>query len=151
MPAMRLDSMLNRTQRKTLCCLLAAIVGVCAVMVAIPGIFSAIADQPAAMSNCHLQIPGAAAHDNTVDNLSPSDTSAVLHEGSSTVCSGDFLLTQLADNFVLSLLVLGAVFYVVYTALKPRPLVLQHHADRRHLPLFSDQIRSHLGIGRIHV
>ena len=80
-----------------MCAVLAAIVTLCAVMIAIPGIYRALFDQPTALT-CHLaatESPLSMSQNMPIDHLAMASGSDTNHPGSMSVCGGDYLNTAI--------------------------------------------------------
>jgi hypothetical protein len=160
MSFIRLKPLHNGAQRRVLCAVLATMICLCAVMVALPGLYQALFNQSQAASNCHSHLS-----DNTVGQAS-GETSVILaatvvdpagsagsnHSGSSTVCSGDFVSADGASTPIPLVAVLVSVLCILPLLAFSIPAMAHHFNKIQGLgPPFCGHLRSHLGLRRIHI
>lgn len=137
-----------------MCAVLAAIVTLCAVMIAIPGIYRALFDQPTALT-CHLaatESPLSMSQNMPIDHLAMASGSDTNHPGSMSVCGGDYLNTESPSELSSLLQLFGAVLFLFTLAQSNKAVRLP--ANLRFVssgPPYSEHLRSHLGLGRLHV
>jgi|GEM_PF-5091262 len=152
-----LRSLHYSTQRRVLCAVLATMIGLCAVMVALPGLYQVLFNQTQAVSNCHSQLSENSAVDFEVTDLSEAntsshgDTTGSTHTDSSTVCSGEFVIAENVGTFATLSNMLFAVLFTLPFALYGFAVSTQRFNKRVDPPPFNGQLRSHLRLRRIHV
>jgi len=126
-----LKSLHYGTQRRVLCAVLATLIALCAVMVALPGLYQVLFNQTQAVSNCHFHLsessvadPEVTGHSKISNTSSHGDTTGSTHQGSSTVCSGEFVNTEGVNTFAsLSDLLFAVLFYAALSqASRPSPV-----------------------------
>lgn len=151
----------NGTQRRVLCAVLATLIGLCAMMIALPGIYQALFNQAQAASNCHSHLSAnsegqASSHavmqlDTASDTL-PNSPAGSSHSGSSTVCSGDFMSAEGISTQASLFIVLVAVLFFLPFATFALVASTKRTSEFIGLwPPFCGHLRTHLGLRRIHV
>lgn len=161
MSLIRPKSLHYGTQRRVLCAALATMIGLCAMMIALPGLYQALFNQSQAASNCHSHLSRTSVTEDfndasvmlaaVADNPAPKDTGAN-HSGSSTVCSGDFMNAEGLSTPIPLLVVLGIVLCLLpFLGLRIPTSALRFNNFLGLGPPFSGHLRSHLGLRRIHI
>ena len=152
-----LKSLHYGTQRRVLCAVLATIIGLCAVMVALPGLYRVLFNQSQVVSNCHSQLsessttgPGITGLSKASSTFSHGDTGST-HKGSSTVCSGEFVSAESVGLLAFLANMLFVVFFAIPFAVFGFAVSTQRFSKQVDPPPFNGQLRSHLGLRRIHV
>lgn len=144
----------GRSTKRTLCLVVAFLVALCALMIALP---SSAHDLNNHMSvvDCHDTGAQFGAkpdrhHSNLIDGL--NEMPSPLSNGHATVCAGDYLKSDDTTTGTAPALAIEVSLAVLYLVAEHRPVELQTHIQRDNLgPPFSSHIRSHLGLGRIHI
>ena len=157
MSFIRLKPLHIGAQRRVLCAVLATVICLCAVMVALPGLYQALFNQSQMASNCHSHLSDNAVGQATSDSsvmlaAAAADPAGSSHSGSSTVCSGDFMSADGASTPISLLAVLIAVLCILPLLAFGIPAMAQRFNNAQGLgPPFCGHLRSHLGLHRIHV
>lgn len=161
MSLIRPKSLHYGTQRRVLCAVLATLISLCAMMIALPGLYQILLNQSQAASNCHSHLSETAviqdASDASVMLTAVADNSASKgtgsnHSGSSTVCSGDFMNAEGVSTPIPLLIVLGVVLCLLpFLGLSIPTSALRFNNFLGLGPPFSGHLRSHLGLRRIHI
>lgn len=142
--------------KRVLCAVLAVLIGYCALMIALPGFGQLLfaASKTTAFHACADDAKDAQTEGAEVAALAQAlgDEAAKHRADGASVCSADFLGVENSNTFSNVTMALAAVlFYVV--ALYVVSLALQPRLQRSDAPVppFGGQLRSHLGLSRIHV
>ena len=162
MSLIRPKSLHYGTQRRVLCAVLATMIGLCAVMIALPGLYQALFNQSQVASNCHSHLSESSGNLDSsdaavmlaaaADNPAPKDNIGSHHSGSSTVCSGDFMNAEGISTPTPLLIVLGLVLCLLpLLGLSIPASALRFNNFLGLGPPFSGHLRSHLGLRRIHI
>jgi len=149
-----LKSLHYGTRRRVLCAVLATVIGLCAVMVALPGLYQVLFNQTQAVSNCHSQLsesPEGTGLSTASSASLQGDTTGSTHQGSSTVCSGEFVSAEGVSLIAFLSNMLFAVFFILPFAVFGFAVSTQRYSELIGSHPFSGQLRSHLGLRRIHV
>ncbi len=151
-----LKPMLKNTYQKCLCVVLAAIVTLCSVMIAVPGFYQSLSGHtlstschsPKLTETAHLSGHGGALADAATMPIAADNE----HHSSASICGGEFLSAESTTNLspVFSLLFVTIIFTAV-VSLSLATLLQLRSSSVGLGPPYSDRLRSHLGLGRIHI
>lgn len=162
MSLIRPKSLHYGTQRRALCAVLATMIGLCTIMIALPGLYQALFNQSQMASNCHSHLSESSANQDSsdaavmlaaaADNPAPKDNVGSHHSGSSTVCSGDFMNAEGVSPPIPLLIVLGVVLCLLpFLGLSIPTSALRFNNFLGLGPPYRGHLRSHLGLRRIHI